>query len=283
MKTCSVKGQKNRRSLCAKKKNILLCCPPSGTSASISYTPKQWDSLIYAVRQIFTSCYISFDRASISPRVFDCGNGSALFSAHRIHDIYTDCFNGRDEAAELNSCSLELSNRFRCTSTTHRCIPRVSLKNGVFNCHNDTSDENVLYTCVLQNDYGCKEKRGSLQSNIRFSFWKICDSFIDFTEGNRSDETNCPPNWTYECNSSRTRCDGHWHCRDGRDELHCERETGLELQWVTLSRCHEKNQFYCLNRTTQTLECYSHELAGDGIEDCVGGIDERVGGFCQKM
>jgi hypothetical protein len=38
--------------------------------------------------------------------------------------------------------------------------------------------------------------------------------------------------------------------------------------------------FACVNRASGQLECYSFEMAGNGIEDCVGAIDERVGGFC---
>ena len=56
---------------------------------------------------------------------------------------------------------------------------------------------------------------------------------------------------------------------------------GFELKGIALE-CNNKQQFYCTNRTTKQIECYSSSMAGDGHEDCLGAIDERIGGFCQS-
>ena len=68
---------------------------------------------------------------------------------------------------------------------------------------------------------GCKWKQGSLEATSVFQFVKLCDGFVDFTIDNTTDEENCLSSWIHNCNSSLTRCDGQWHCRDGHDEIHC--------------------------------------------------------------
>jgi hypothetical protein len=109
----------------------------------------------------------------------------------------------------------------------------------------------------------------------------VCDGFIDIFIGNITDETNCQ-HWKHDCNMSINRCDGHWHCSDGHDELHCSGNIFINYpDYPYYHECAKENKFYCVNKTNQKLECYSRELAGDGWEHCVGGLDERVNGFCQ--
>jgi hypothetical protein len=261
------------------KKFNYLCSSWSEIMGNQSYRREQWDFLIYAVRRIFYTCYLPHKNfTSIVSHNFDCGDGSSYISKHRLHDGYIDCINGQDETPEIDSCALGLANRFQCKTTINRCIPRVLLCNDIINCLNDTSDEVSFCNCVMQDDYGCKWKRGSLTHVFQFSFSRVCDGFIDVIEGNHTDETNCPQDWVYECNSSWTRCDGYWQCRDGHDELNCNE---ILLKWPNFPSCIAQQQFYCINRTSKELVCYSNELAGNGEEDCVGGVDERIGGYCQ--
>ena len=260
------------------KKFNYLCNSWSEIMGNQSYRRGQWDFLIYAVRRIFYTCYLpSKNLTSIASHIFDCGDGSSYISKHRLHDAYIDCINGQDEKPELDSCALGLPSRFQCRTTINQCIPRVLLSNNITNCHHDTSDESSYLHCSQQDDYGCRWKRGSLTTVTPFSFLRVCDGSINMMLGNHTDETNCPQDWVYECNSSWTRCDGYWQCRDGHDELNCI------TKWSTpnYKSCAAQQQFYCVNRTSKEDICYSNELAGNGQEDCVGGVDERIGGYCQ--
>ena len=255
-----------------------LCNSWSEIMGNRIYRRDQWNSLIYDIRKIFSYCYLPDNHAtSIDSHLFKCDNGSALISKHRVHDAYVDCINGDDEAIDLDSCAFRLTDRFQCKESVSRCIPRVLLLNGVPNCP-DASDEISLYQCDLQDDYGCRWKRGSLVSNNLFPFFQICDGFVDVIYGNVTDETDCPQYWINECDRTWTQCNGVWDCRDGRDELGCNSTFFTRLD---LASCVQKQQFFCINRTSGQPECYQSELAGNGYEDCVGGVDERVGGFCQ--
>ncbi|CAF3727782.1 unnamed protein product [Adineta steineri] len=245
-----------------------------------TYRREEWNQLIYSVRQIFSSCYLSVkDLSNMSSHLFNCDNRSIFISKHRVHDSYIDCYNVQDELAELDSCALQLSHRFQCRTTTRRCIPRVFLLSKMNYCPNDTSTTDILFPCITQFDYGCKVIRGSLITVVYFSFFRVCDGSVDFIDRNHTDETNCPHDWIYDCNSSRTRCDGYWQCQNGRDELNCDAESYI---WPVFESCMIQQQFYCVNITSRQLECYGNELAGNGQEDCVGGVDEKIGGFCQK-
>ena len=255
------------------------CNPWSEIMGNQSYQRGEWDFLIYAVRRIFSGCYLApKNLTSMGSHVFNCGDSSPLIPKHRLHDGYIDCANSEDESFEFNSCALALANRFQCKKTINRCIPRVLLSNKIINCP-DASDEASFFECAQHEDYGCRWKRGSLIVIAQFSFYQICDGFIDAIEGNNTDETNCPHDWTHECNSLWTRCNSYWQCRNGRDELNCNE---FDLKWPNLPSCIAQQQFYCVNQTSRQLECYSNALAGNDWEDCVGGVDERVGGFCQK-
>jgi hypothetical protein len=261
------------------KKFDCFCNPWSEIMGNQSYRRGQWDFLIYAVRRVFARCFLPPKNLSTNSELFDCLDGSLPISKHRLHDAYTDCVNGRDEMLELDSCALGFTNRFQCRKMITRCIPRILLSNKIINCPDDKSDEDLSFPCHMSDDYGCKWKRGSLTAVNLFSFRQICDGFIDFIEKNHTDETNCPQNWIYECNSSWTRCDNYWQCRDGRDELDCDVSF---LSWPTFSACTAQRQFYCINKTSRQWQCYSNKLAGNEWEDCVGGVDERIGGICQK-
>jgi hypothetical protein len=210
--------------------------------------------------------------------LFTCPSSSIYLSTSRINDGYVDCAHGHDEASKPNICALNLPNRFQCvTDEPPRCIPRVFISDYVKNC-NDGSDENKFYPCRNVNDYGCKWKRGTITAISHIEFQKICDGFVDYKQDNLTDETDCLTTWVHDCNSSFTRCDGHWHCHDGHDELQCDNFPNYNDKFE--NDCMAKQQFSCVNRTTRQLVCYSHKLASDGTDDCVGGVDERVNGFC---
>jgi hypothetical protein len=207
-----------------------------------------------------------------------CASSSIHISKHRLNDDYIDCAHGDDESIEHDTCSLNLADRFQCISDQPpRCIPRVYISDDHIDCE-DRSDESQFFSCNSPADLGCKWKRGTIKSIGNIEFTYVCDGFIHVSRNNITDETDCPSTWIHNCNSSFTRCDGYWHCRDGHDELGCEDLILISDPYYY--QCMKDLQFYCVNQTDLKLVCYPPGLAGDGKEDCIGGIDERVGGFC---
>jgi len=230
-----------------------------------------WDDLIFSVRQIFAACFLSDKKTAHNDLLFNCSQ-SFFISKHRLNDGYKDCLYYNDEVEQRNVCALNLANRFQCKTGKKECIPRLLLSDSIKDC-TDGSDENAFYICTVGIfEAGCKWKRGSLEATASFAFYRLCDGFVDFSEDNATDEESCHSSWIHNCNSSLTRCDGQWHCRDGHDELHCPLNP--------FNPCKNNQQFYCVNKTNGQFVCYSPDLAGDGHEDCVGALDERVGGYC---
>ncbi|CAF0927239.1 unnamed protein product [Adineta ricciae] len=248
-------------------------CSPWNNFNKIMFSKDSWHMMIFSIQQIFISCTIPSIESKNDDRLFECGQ-SFFISKHRLNDGYVDCYMGIDEYQERDTCALNLANRFQCQTDKTQCIPRLFLSDGIEDCM-DGSDENSLYPCSSYPvEAGCKWKRGSLNITVNFRFLQLCDGFISIKIDNMTDESNCLSTWIDQCNSSWTRCDGYWHCRDGRDELNCPP--------IPQYPCKNKEEFYCMNRTTRTFVCYPSHLAGDGHEDCVGAIDERVGGYCHQ-
>ena len=236
------------------------------------YHKSDWDELIFSLSQKFASCFIAINETKTEELLFHCGS-SFFISKNRLNDGSKDCPSSIDESLEHDTCSLKLANRFQCQSSRTQCIPRLFLADLINDCK-DQSDEDLFYRCNSYSvEAGCKWKRGFLENLAQFQFFSVCNGFVEFVVGNITDEDGCPSNWIARCNSSLTRCDGYWDCQDGHDEHGCPRNKYIP--------CNEtSNPFYCMNRTTGEYVCYSSDKAGDGREDCVGAIDERVGGYC---
>lgn len=248
-------------------------CVPWFDFSPTVYLKNHWDIFMLDLRQRFHFCFFPVVDIKHQELLFNCGQ-SFFMSKHRLNDNFIDCHMGTDEIAQRDTCSLNLANRFRCRTSQTQCIPRLHLADGIRDCV-DGSDERPSYTCVsFPIEAGCKWKRGSLEVSTEFFFYYLCDGFHDVRIGNTTDEDNCPSSWISRCNSTFNRCDGYWSCRDGRDELGCPSNTK--------EACKNETKFYCMDRKTSQFVCHLPELAGDGHEDCIGAIDERVGGFCQQ-
>ena len=238
----------------------------------MTFSKSEWNELILSVRQMFVPCFLPKPAETSAASLFDCGQ-SYFISKNRLNDGYRDCFNGNDELEERNVCVLKLHNRFQCLTDATKCIPRLFLLDGRQDCP-DRSDENFVFSCESGRfNNACKWKRTSFQAKALFDFTQLCDGVVDYTVGNATDEENCFRSLEEVCDSPWSRCDGRWDCRDGHDELGCPR--------LASNPCSDKEHFPCVNRTTRQMICYDLTLAGNGHEDCVGGIDERIGGFCQ--
>lgn len=79
------------------------------------------------------------------------------------------------------------------------------------------------------------------------------------------------------------RCNGHWECIDGRDELNCSLDAlnGLAKSKKLLHELYhcEATEHFCLHVSNRSgnvsRSCISASYAGDGHVDCWGATDER--------
>ena len=244
---------------------------------SSNNSQQQWSTLVHAVHEAFDPCILP--RSTQHANLFSCGN-HALVSKYRMNDDFIDCSNGHDEIVNHNTCELTSNTRFRCEKEVNRCIVRRKLLDTKLDC-SDVSDEDKNYQCLNRDDFGCRWKRGSLGSFFYFTFAYLCNGFVHAEVNNDTDESDCLSTWVNDCNSTFARCDRHWHCRDGRDELRCD-YSAIGSDYPFYHNCSKNEQFYCINKTGIQLDCLPTSLAGDNVEHCVGATDERVGGFCQK-
>ncbi|CAF1217746.1 unnamed protein product [Didymodactylos carnosus] len=67
---------------------------------------------------------------------------------------------------------------------------------------------------------------------------------------------------------------------NGIDELNCKIEYELAYPHYLC----DKDEFYCVSnkKNDNSIVCYNYTLAGDGRNDCLGNIDERVNDYCRQ-
>ncbi|CAF1048431.1 unnamed protein product, partial [Didymodactylos carnosus] len=255
-------------------------------------TVQAWPELIQAVQLLFsyTSCFVNKTVCTSNSQLFHCETNNECISKHRIRDGVRDCFDKADETYS-DSCKLNLTedgDYFKCLKT-NRCLPRRRFLDGQIDCSyidfftmpSDRSDEPFRISCRTRDDFTC-----TLIRNINnvlptyFLFQDICDDILwrGYLIDNETDETNCEQ---WPCNSRAKSCNGFWNCKDGRDELECL-DAPLISSFLTynLSKCN-KNEHYCAqmlpSNNTVVFGCIPIQKAGDGVIDCLGATDERMG------
>jgi hypothetical protein len=146
------------------------------------------------------------------------------------------------------------------------------------------------------------------QNKIPFRYY--CDTFWDFDDKTDESRETCQ-SWkctrtefqcaTGQCVPKNYVCDDEWDCSDASDELfdmknlsdhnrmldlreeftRCANTTRRKVQTLE-GLCDNTTEYYCLLvnfthglTTTQARPCISMKQIGDGIIDCLGGLDER--------
>ncbi|CAF0843443.1 unnamed protein product [Adineta ricciae] len=134
---------------------------------------------------------------SSNSSLFYCERSDKYISKYRLIDGYNDCFYNEDENY-FDSCLLNQSQRFNCTSE-NKCLSPIGIGLDFPRCQNGEDEERI--------------------NDIQSIFSKLCSTFVPLLEeDNESTITNCE--W-WPCLTPYTRCDGHYHCTNGIDELNC--------------------------------------------------------------
>ncbi|CAF0978838.1 unnamed protein product [Adineta steineri] len=210
-----------------------------GLKSNVEYP--SWKAIIDLVKPYFSGCHIRYTNKHQSEHssLYRCQNSSKLISKHRILDNIIDCYLEDDERDFRLSCSLDDLYRFKCFNETQCRSPIFDLRRCPFKEDQIATIENILFN-------------------------QICDRNVDILpqliDGrNHTDETNCE-NWP--CNNIYTRCDGFWTCQNGEDEENC-RPSNCSGHFLD-----------CISSSNNTFICLPAEQIGNGIIDCLGGIDE---------
>lgn len=104
-------------------------------------------------------------------------------------------------------------------------------------------------------------------------FGQLCNRILELVPDikNDTDESDCPLT-EWPCKTPYTYCDGMWNCPDGDDEL------DISCPGLSAYHCNGTDHF-CLDIRTGNPLCLPKQQAGDGIDNCVGSMDEQ--NFCR--
>ncbi|CAF2777810.1 unnamed protein product [Rotaria sp. Silwood2] len=179
----------------------------------------------YEFFQLYHVCSTTGNEMSCAnSSYFHCNTSLRCISYNRVGDGFRDCLYNEDES--FSACHLNDSNRFMCPSDPTKCLSLVAIGDGINNCpKGEDETENNIY---------------GIQRPIPFS--SICDitPYIEATDGNETDETNCEW-WPYD--TAYSHCDALWDCHNGIDELNCP-DTNCSL-----------NEFQCKSEYLNLTYC----------------------------
>ncbi|CAF0969905.1 unnamed protein product [Rotaria sordida] len=229
---------------------------------------------------------------------YRCQTSGECISKYRLFDGFVDCFDASDEhdLEALNSLSpLFIRDRYNCTINVNssNTVMRHFLGDGTNVCFNGADEMSLSINwqeqqCFKSDDFACSLLRDLNNSNNEeqsthiLPFTNLCDSFWNLRNGSDEidcDEWICEPGWIKQqsnlsrwsgnCINPQWKCNRIWDYTDGSDEYNCNRTEPYPIPDCLLL---ETNEIISLNVT--------NTIAGNGIVECSGGIDERVTFAC---
>ncbi|CAF2966223.1 unnamed protein product [Rotaria sp. Silwood2] len=220
----------------------LTCLHSSTLDLISSISGHIWIDMILIIESYFRSCLNSYtflndiNKYKNVTLLYKCYNSSKIISKHRIFDENIDCCMIDDENPKL-SCLINDKHRIKCIDNDE-CFSSLH-----------TIDD-------------CPFNENEIEKKI--SFQMFCNGleefyYIDSNGKNFTDESECD---YWPCNNIYTRCDSFWTCHNGKDEENC------------YDKICQSNSYPCISPYNYTLICLSSNKVNDGIDDCLGGMDE---------
>ena len=194
--------------------------------------------------------------------MYQCVNSSKSISRRRLNDQIKDCFYNDDEESTTahDACALARPGRYFKCATNNKCIPHRLVGDGTCHCnHHYIYDMNLCDDELFDQHYSRKV----------VSFPTICDGFNELIPvlvhgRNETDETECEQ---WPCDNPYTRCDRHWNCPNGADEINCDSPPYLNCSL---------DEHICVSPKTRQFMCLPIEKANDKKIDCLGATDEPI-------
>ena len=251
------------------------------TCFSINQRNFSWKNFYEYVLHFFSPCFSSLIGIN-HPMFYQCKSSQSLISIFRLKDKKKDCFFNEDEDLNINLCSFNINDLFKCLSNENQCIRQAFLEDEEYDC-TDGSDE-YLESNSIPCFYGNCNIRSWAKRTLPqiYHFEKLCDHILDrhlfSIKSNETDETDCE-HWPYTCYSAYTGCNHIWNCLDGSDEINCGNQFGYDIRERLACK---SNEHYCIQLIDNDMKatCIHLNQAGDGIIDCIGGTDERLTSIC---
>jgi hypothetical protein len=232
----------------------MTCRPFSDLKLPNTDSYNNWDTALNDIKNRFRGCLTTTNEIHYCnySTMYQCENSSKCISKHRLLDGIRDCpFN--DDETFNESCSLnDIRQRFKCKDEENeKCFTLLIVQNGKKECKYGEDEYNVAEAFA----------------RTHITFQTTCNGKTELPpiliDGQyETDETNCE-HWP--CNNTYTRCDNFWLCENGADEINCPYST-----------CPERHHDCVFLNDTSKVSCLPIARAGDGVDHCLGGTDERI-------
>ena len=249
-----------------------------------------WENFIEYVIYLFSSCYLNISPSflvSNDKMFYKCNISDRYVSIYRLKDHRQDCFFNEDEDSNINLCLFNTNDHFKCLTNENECIRELFLSDKKNDC-SDGTDEYIHDQSLSCTDYQCFMDLSTININEIYRFDELCDNIVNrrlfLTGSNETDETDCQY-WPLKCEDSPyTRCNKVWNCQNGLDEIDCATKNFDDM--IRNSFNCTSNEHYCIelinDNNDVNVSCISLNRSGDGIIDCIGGIDERLTNICAE-
>ncbi|CAF3787974.1 unnamed protein product [Adineta steineri] len=176
-----------------------------------------------------------------NPSLFYCEKSNKYISKHRLIDGIQDCYYNEDESY-TNSCSLNDTQRFTCTSET-KCLSPIGIGLDQPQCKNGEDED--------------------IDNQEIFTYSRLCNQISSdpelLSEDNETDETNCQ--W-WPCLTPYTRCDNIFQCANGIDELNCP-NVNCNINEYKCQIINSSDNYYCIPQQyiyEKPMDCINHDF-----------------------
>lgn len=145
------------------------------------------------------------------------------------------------------------------------CLSQAQLCDGNKDCPEGEDEDSCVTACL---------SKGATMTTVLHPGYVCVLLLLFFLQPMNPEDFRCQDGRS--CISRNLVCDGHFHCRDGSDEMSCSSITSLSVQ-AKVPKCRLGAKLCDDGR-----ECVLHRHVCDGEVDCKDGSDEHGCGASAK-